>query len=760
MKQLILVVTIVSVMFTDLQSQWEVLNDGWPYGNFNSIDFVNNEIGWISAGNRLLKTTDGGLTWDAVPLNEGWSVERIDFINEFIGWGFGPYYDEIEETESEIIIKSEDGGHSWSIQKEFKDAGFGYWGEGRIQAIDDSIVFIIGYRIHKTINGGIDWLDISPNLEGRRLYSISFIDSETGIITGSYDDGPTTKGLILKTNDGGNSWQEIIIPEFTTIYNLQFINDSTANFLAKKEYEQGNIDYFLCATTDTLNNWTIKTQGEVGIYSFYSINQSKIFAIMEDTTSWYIPSNIMKSLDGGANWEVITTNYGNAYISSIFINKDDMGFALGIGAWGIGYDYPFILNSTDGGDNWSLQKFTYSILDIQFIDKNNGFAVCRGIGFHALLGLVLITDDGGVSWKVNSNISGVSSFFNNDQTGFILSDNHIYKTNDFGSRWKVVYENNFDENGYDLRGKDIFFTDDDLGWAVGKSSSVDRPIILGTSDGGENWDLAWEYQDSSVLEYSLNSIHAVNNTAWAVGEYGMIVKYTEHDQWQVQSSNTDLPLKDIFFNDENHGWIAGGYIQSRNKIHPLLLRTGDGGASWQEIPDFNYEINDMYFENNLHGWAVGEDTSFNYVILETFDGGTSWSIQLDHFEYPLYVIDFKDGFGWVTGEFGLILRTSDGNTWIDQKTGKAYPSKFNLSQNYPNPFNPKTSIEYQLPRTCLVDISIYNLLGQRVATLVNKKQTAGAYNVEWDASGFASGIYLYRIKTATYFETKKLVLLK
>ncbi len=86
---------------------------------------------------------------------------------------------------------------------------------------------------------------------------------------------------------------------------------------------------------------------------------------------------------------------------------------------------------------------------------------------------------------------------------------------------------------------------------------------------------------------------------------------------------------------------------------------------------------------------------------------------------------------------------------------------FALQQNFPNPFNPSTTINYQLPKNSTVDLAIYNMLGQRVATLVSGKQTAGRYSLQWDASGFASGVYFYRLKTAKGIVlTRKLVLLK
>jgi hypothetical protein len=88
------------------------------------------------------------------------------------------------------------------------------------------------------------------------------------------------------------------------------------------------------------------------------------------------------------------------------------------------------------------------------------------------------------------------------------------------------------------------------------------------------------------------------------------------------------------------------------------------------------------------------------------------------------------------------------------------PGKFSLSQNYPNPFNPETYINYELPMTNFVDLSIYNVLGQRVAVLVSEKKNAGFHNVKWDASGFSSGIYFYHLRAGQLHEVHKMVLLK
>ena len=101
----------------------------------------------------------------------------------------------------------------------------------------------------------------------------------------------------------------------------------------------------------------------------------------------------------------------------------------------------------------------------------------------------------------------------------------------------------------------------------------------------------------------------------------------------------------------------------------------------------------------------------------------------------------------------------------DKQDRDSSPTDFQLFQNYPNPFNPVTTISYTVGAhhdvPVLVELSIFNLLGQKVATLVSAKQAAGKYEVQWDASGFSSGVYFYQLTTDQGFtETRKLVLLR
>jgi hypothetical protein len=88
------------------------------------------------------------------------------------------------------------------------------------------------------------------------------------------------------------------------------------------------------------------------------------------------------------------------------------------------------------------------------------------------------------------------------------------------------------------------------------------------------------------------------------------------------------------------------------------------------------------------------------------------------------------------------------------------PSEFALFQNYPNPFNLKTTIEFSLPRSSLVSLNIYNILGEEVAILVSEDLSAGKYKYNWDVSEMVSGVYLYRMTAGEFNQTKKIILLK
>lgn len=151
-------------------------------------------------------------------------------------------------------------------------------------------------------------------------------------------------------------------------------------------------------------------------------------------------------------------------------------------------------------------------------------------------------------------------------------------------------------------------------------------------------------------------------------------------------------------------------------------------------------------------------------------------------QYKLHSSAITNGSVNATGDY--ISNTSAGQTIIGESdnstfkhfTGITYPmyshitsvdliggltpSIYKLEQNYPNPFNPLTTIKYQLPKKSFINLSVYDVLGRKVAELVNKQQNAGFYELKFDASALASGIYIYSIRSEKFNAVKKLMLIK
>jgi hypothetical protein len=100
------------------------------------------------------------------------------------------------------------------------------------------------------------------------------------------------------------------------------------------------------------------------------------------------------------------------------------------------------------------------------------------------------------------------------------------------------------------------------------------------------------------------------------------------------------------------------------------------------------------------------------------------------------------------------------NIFVGINNISTIPETYSLSQNYPNPFNPKTMIEFSIPKSENVKITVFDILGREVMVLVNDIFKAGSYEVDFNASGLASGVYMYKINAGDFTDTKKMLLVK
>ncbi len=179
-----------------------------------------------------------------------------------------------------------------------------------------------------------------------------------------------------------------------------------------------------------------------------------------------------------------------------------------------------------------------------------------------------------------------------------------------------------------------------------------------------------------------------------------------------------------------------------------VLKTNDDWDDWYELNFYNGELNNVYSNVSVDSLPY---TGTYYVDIFPYYGtynGKESSLGKN-----------------AVGAYKILATTNDPAVSVE-KDKKEIPTSFALQQNYPNPFNPSTIIQYSIKEPSNVKLTIYNILGQKVYTLVNKQQNAGTYSVQWNAKNeygtkVSTGIYFYRLEAGNQFvKIKKMILLK
>ncbi len=487
-------------------------------------------------------------------------------------------------------------------------------------------------------------------------------------------------------------------------------------------------------------------------------------------------------------------------ISGITRNINAVYFTSLTNGWAVA-DGGKVLHTTDGGENWEViqvgNAYLDDFMDLTFTDENTGW-VC---GANSSM---FKTTNGGQNWfQLNVPTSSIirSMSFLNDTLGWVvtLSDHLILKTTNGGQTWT---QQNSGLTG-NLHHLNVFFTDENNGFITGiiLAGSEIESYILKTTNRGQIWtsNFDFQYQD-------LDPIFFVNqNVGWIGGANGLLIKTTDGGgYWQFQNTGTYEGITHLFFNNENEGWLTG--------FNATLDQTIDGGNSWLQ---HNVLIQDVlrsvYFVDETNGWAVGDNgiilhtgngvvpvdlTSFtasvegNNVLFkwstttETNNKGfeieraSSESLRNTPGQEVWEKIGFVNGNGTTTesksysfvdnnvssGNYTYRLKQIDFNGTFkyskEIEVSINVPVEFSLQQNYPNPFNPTTTIEYSIPKDGMVNLTVFNVLGQRVAELINENMKTGKYHVFFDASKLASGVYYYRLKSDDKVKVKKMIILK
>jgi photosystem II stability/assembly factor-like uncharacterized protein len=602
---------------------WSVLHGTWGASLLSSIYFVNSDTGWIVGGHYdsawvgiILKTTDRGTNWTSQTISlSSWNswcwLNSVYFLDSNLGWAVGEYGS---------IIKTTDGGSNWSNLTSY-DIGI------HLQSvffIDSNTGFSVGdFHIYKTTNGGLNWTQVGTGNAGW-LQSVYFIDFNTGWAVGE-STVPGENGNILKTIDGGITWINQPIMESYQLYSVRFINSNTG-WAVGSNYDETHGAYYglLLKTTNGGTDWTSQTIG---------INQilSSVFFI-NSTRGWAVGKSgiIFKSTDGGTSWSS-KSGGTSAELHSICFIDSNTGWTVGsYNTWHSGYsNYGLIMKTTDGGSNWESRTMEQGneLYSVYFADANTGWAVGSLYDiYNNQSGLILKTTNGGVNWT--STTIGIgelySVFFKDHNIGWVAGNNEFYKTTDGGTNWISV---SFEPATSFFYLQSIYFINSSTGWIIGNSfDNTYTGFILKTTDGGINWN-------SKIIQtdFHLYSIDFTNsNIGYVVGRgnkldnNGIILKTTDGGETWIQRIGQNYLLRSVNFADANKG-IAVGDIGT-------IQETSDGGITWNQVnsPTLNslFNIKLIRSGNGWVGYSVGEGGAILYTSLSPLNPKT-WSGAID-----------------------------------------------------------------------------------------------------------------------------------
>ena len=426
-----------------------------------------------------------------------------------------------------------------------------------------------------------------------------------------------------------------------------------------------------------------------------------------------------------SGWIESPTSANRAIRDIYFVNANT--------GWGVGDST--IIKSTNGGLNWTRQYFYYlgitaNFNTVRFLNEYTGYAAGgHYTGFYDFYyNYIFKTTDGGLNWNLLYNVQGGASSVITKI--FPIDENIIYLTSAGSAMNAASGGVSKSTNGglnFSLciskgESNSIYFVNANTGWVntyFWTDVPADKAYILKTTNGGLNW--IEQYKDSLNNATRIYSIQFFNqNTGFAVGSK--------------------------FYNNKTK-----------------FFKTTNGGVSWDTVLYNHRKNKSLFFINQNIGWIGGYSDFDSSSISYTTNGGLSWTSQKRNFITAISNIFFISNLtGWATMDYSSILRTTNsGVTFIPEITGKI-PESYSIEQNYPNPFNPVTKIKFDIAGKTVGQtfLSVYDITGREIQTLVNEQLRPGSYEVTFDGSNLPSGIYFYQLRANDFTETKKLVLLK
>jgi photosystem II stability/assembly factor-like uncharacterized protein len=655
-------------------------------------------------------------------------------------------------------------------------------------------VFAADYRsgLYMSADDGAQW-SLSgfagiPCLEAK-------LDRDGQLLVCNYDG-------VFRSTDGGQVWVQILVPTSRYVYANSIASTFPGHLIVSLTH-LGLLQPYLSRSTDNGVSWSpyVGTNGEyVWLTSdtggtVYGINSGSLMKSTDDGISWALKSpswsvncvaighpkallagtaydGMFRSTDMGEHWEPINMGLPVASIHSLAVLADGRVYAgTDSGAF----------KSTNNGDSWST-------LGLSRIPILSIFGSPQGAVLAATVHSILRSTDEGNNW-----LSGASGFpkptipalaVDPDGLAYAAASwwGGMFRTSNSGNEWIELFGGAAD---WDIK---LLFAASDRSAFAGTTTALYR-----STDQGNNWTT----MDTWFFRQGVNALlnDSIGGYLFAGPKSGSIVRSTDGGRLWYEARYYFGRSQAISFASASNGdlFVCGC-------CNAQIYRSADHGDSWLSVPTPGTNVSRLVVAST--GRIVGFDSD-DGTIWRSSNNGQQWESFVSGMGGSATASMVINSRNWIflsTPTAGVAMSTDEGATWAKvnsglsdssvqvlalmpsgyllagtasngvfrsmrsttsiEETSDPLPTEFKLLQNYPNPFNPSTQITYSIPARSEVKLSVCNVLGQEVATLVNDTREKGTYTAEFAAANYSSGVYFYTIKAGQFSETRKMLLMK